>query len=230
MSAFGWPFLVGRGRRTGHRVLLAPDFLVEARDHGILEAASEQVEELTSSAGRRLSVRCSTHEVSADDIAAAGNPRDEHGRPLRLIYGVVAMGVEPANADLLVALESSLDTYRRFLKREDDFEVEPAPTFPLTARTPLVAPVPAAADRPGPRSVAVLSGVGLIAVLTIVLSVLWGRSNPEPTPGTPCPTSATNDVVGTAPNASFSAAQPSSAGQCGTAATSRSGRPVSSGP
>jgi hypothetical protein len=183
MSSFGWPFLVGRGRRAGHRVLLAPDFLVAQQDHGILEATSVHTTELTSSAGRRLAVRCTTHEVSAEDVAAAEHPRDEHGRPLRLIYGIVATGVEPANADLRVALESALDTYRRFLRREDGFKVVPAQAFPLTApvRRSMVDSAPAAVPsrRPGSRSVAVLSGAALAAVLVIVLTVLWGRSEPE---------------------------------------------------
>jgi hypothetical protein len=218
MNAFGWPFLVGRGRRAGHRVLLAPDFLVTEHDHGILEASSVYTTELTSSAGRRLAVRCSTHQVSAEDVAAAGQPRDEHGRPLRLIYGVVATGVEPVNADLRVALESALDTYRRFLRREDDFEVVPSQAFPLTApaRRSMVDSAPAAVPgrRPGPRSVALLSGAALAAVLVIALTVLWGRSEPETGLKSPPPRCSTTTTTTTTTR------PPGTSSQCGGATSS----------
>lgn len=202
MISWGWPFLLARGRRTGHRVLLAPDFLVAEHDHGILEAVSGQgpdVTELTSFAGRRLTLRCSTHQVSARDVTTPERPRDEHGRPLRLIYGVVANGTDPVTADLQVALEAALDTYRRFLGGEDGFVVVQSPAFPLTvpaspARSSTVDSAGTGVRRgPRPRYVAVLSAAAvLVILLATVVAVLWGRSGDGPAPSPPpqCPTTS----------------------------------------
>jgi len=182
MGSQGWPFLVGRGRRSGHRVLLAPDFLVAQHDHGILAAAGPEVTEVTSSAGRRLTIRCATQQVDAVD--SGERPRDEHGRPLRLIYGVVATGVTPVNADLPVALAAALATYRRFLRHEEEFEVEPSTAFELAA----VPSRPVQVLTPAPRrrrlAPTVLCAGSAFALL---LAVLLGRSDHELVPGSPLP-------------------------------------------
>lgn len=184
MPSRGWPFLVGRGRRAGHRVLLAPDFLVSQQDHGILATASPEATEVVTATGDRLAMRCSTHQVDAEDVGSGERPRDEHGRPLRLIYGVVATGVTPVNADLPLALSAALGTYRRFLHRESDFAVEPSTAFELAAPTPEIVPAVTVEPRRVGHRVAVLCASSTLA---IVLTVLLGRSNSEPVPGTPVP-------------------------------------------
>ncbi|GAA3825579.1 hypothetical protein GCM10022226_52900 [Sphaerisporangium flaviroseum] len=157
-SARAWPFLVARGRRRGYRTLLAPDFLLRDRDYGVLddEVAPSvhedrpSVIEVVTEAGRPLTVVHATHLVTPADIAEPGTepaaeaPRDEHSRPLQLMYGFVCSGGavhEPDEGDLRACRESALATYRRFLGDEDGFAVEPGREFPLRS---------AAAHRPAP--------------------------------------------------------------------------------
>ena len=189
MVALGWPFLIGRGRRTGHRVLLAPDFLVTAGDHGVLEGISGN----TVMKLGPLTVRSATHQVEARDVNETERPRDEHGRPLRLIYGVVAKGVEPANADLPNALAAALATYRRFLSAEQRFTVESAQAIPLADQPSTVDSVtPAETHR---TRVAVLAaGAALVTVLAAGSTILLGHSVREP--GRPTtPTSCTSTQI-----------------------------------
>lgn len=185
MMSLGWPFLIGRGRRAGHRVLLAPDFLVAADDHGVLEGiAGNTVINLGS-----LTVRSATHQVEAHDVHTPERPRDEHGRPLRLIYGVVARGIEPTNADLPTALAAALATYRHFLQAEDKFPVEPSQGFPL-ATQPSTVDMVAPPRRPARTRVrvAVLSAsAALVTVLAVGSTILLGQSAQDPAPTTPPP-------------------------------------------
>ena len=161
----GWPFLVGAGRRRDFSTLLAPDFLVAERAHGVFtdvvsarDDAAITVLPITISGGRRLTLAFRTHLVTADDLEDAGSdnarpggrPRDEHSRPLRLAYGFVvpdAQVLEPAEADLTHALELGLDVYRRFLADEEGFAVRSSAAFRLQSR--VVAAVPLGA-RPDP--------------------------------------------------------------------------------
>lgn len=183
MVAQGWPFLIGRGHHTGHKVLLAPDFLVTSRGYGILEGISgNAVTKLGA-----LTVRSATHQVEAPDVATTERPRDEHGRPLRLIYGVVAKGIEPVNSDLPNALEAALATFRRFWHDEEDFAVEPSAAFPLSTQpSTVVSPAPPEPSRPHGARVAVLCAA-LVAVLAAGLTVLLGHSARYPVPGSPRP-------------------------------------------
>ncbi|MFC4590905.1 hypothetical protein [Sphaerisporangium corydalis] len=170
LSPRGWPFLVARGRRLGYRTLMAPGFLIDERDHGILDdrvvpGSSPEVAsviELVTGAGRRLTVVHATHPVTAADITGPGTPsgagprpsggggsaeagsgtpagagpgapvpRDEHSRPLRLIYGFCVDGTvsRPDEDDLRACREVALGAYRRFLGDEEGFTVEPGPEF-----------------------------------------------------------------------------------------------------
>jgi hypothetical protein len=193
MISLGWPFLIGRGRRAGHRVLLAPDFLVAADDHGVLEGiAGNTVIKLGP-----LTVRSVTHQVEAQDVHATERPRDEHGRPLRLIYGVIAKGTEPANADLPTALAAALATYRRFLNAEDEFSVESSQGFPLRTQPSTVDPLPRSPQpgRPARARVATLSAsTALVAILAVGSTILLGQSAREPAPTTPPPAPPTSSA------------------------------------
>jgi len=185
MGSLGWPFLIGRGRRTGHRVLLAPDFLIATGDHGILEGISGD----TIMTIGPLTVRSTTRHVEARDVHEPERPRDEHGRPLRLIYGVVAQGIEPANADLPDALAAALATYRRFLRAEERFTVEASQGSALHTQQSTV-DLMAAPElrRPARARVAALSaGIALMATLAIGLTILLGQSAREPAPTSPTP-------------------------------------------
>ncbi|MEO3808222.1 hypothetical protein ABGB17_04400 [Sphaerisporangium sp. B11E5] len=148
-----WPFLVARGRYRGYRVVLAPDVLLDGQEYGVLDdtvVPSKQedhpsVIHVTTRSGRPLTVVHATHVVTAADLAPPGTspssraPRDQHSRPLQLLYGYVCTGrvtPELRDEDLTHARESSLDTYRRFLADEETFSPEPAPAFPVPSRTP----------------------------------------------------------------------------------------------
>ena len=135
----GWPFLVGAGRHHDYNVLLAPDFLIADAAHGRLGevAAPTPVDapprliEASTSTGRRLGITYATYLVSDADVA---QPRDEHGRPLRLMYGFVCPAGQietPAKADLDAARAASLATYRRYLAEEDRFSTAASTAFPL---------------------------------------------------------------------------------------------------
>ena len=192
MVSLGWPFLIGRGRRAGHRVLLAPDFLVATDDHGVLEGIAGNT---VINVGA-LTVRSATHQVEAQDVHEAERPRDEHGRPLRLIYGVVAKGIEPVNADLPNALAAALATYRRFLQAEQAFSVEPSQGFPLRAQPSTMDSPPAPQPRPTRNRVAVLSAsAALVTALAVGSTILLGQSAREPAPTTPPPPSCTSTKV-----------------------------------
>ncbi|MGN9907760.1 hypothetical protein ACTMTJ_09420 [Phytohabitans sp. LJ34] len=135
----GWPFLVGAGRRRDYSVLLAPDFMLADSTHGRLGEvvaptpvdAPPRVIEVSTSTGHRLEIAYATYLVSAADVA---QPRDEHGRPLRFMYGFVCRAGQietPATADLDAARAASLATYRRYLAEEDNFRTAASTALPL---------------------------------------------------------------------------------------------------
>ncbi|GAA4622647.1 hypothetical protein GCM10023196_015680 [Actinoallomurus vinaceus] len=219
-GSHAWPFLVARGRERGYRTLLAPDFLLAARDHGVLDdsvvpdAASDRpsVAEIVTMAGQALTVVHATHTVTAADVAEPGAkpraPRDRHGRPLRLIYGFVCVdrpAGEPDPADLAFCRTAALDAYRRFLADEDGFEVTPGRAFtprtvlgPRTGRTRHGGATGGGtatrddAERPRPFP----TPVGMLIVAAILLAVSiaavgWIASR-GPEPATPCPTATSS--------------------------------------
>ncbi|MGH3645828.1 MAG: hypothetical protein ACRDTM_01400 [Micromonosporaceae bacterium] len=190
-SDSGWPFLVASGRRRDYSILLAPDFLVDELDYGILEEvvspASERdparVVQVDTRGGRRLSIAYATHLLSGEDV---GEPaRDEHGRPLRLVHGFVSRDgliTEPAPADLAFAREAALEAYRRFLEDEEQFAVVPAPAFPLRSRTTGEAETVMAAEgtsRPAPSAVKWLAVVA-IATALVLMALFWSRPAAPP--------------------------------------------------
>ncbi|MEW2136995.1 hypothetical protein AB0892_10400 [Streptomyces sp. NPDC005409] len=142
-----WPFLVARGRHRGYRTLLAPDFLLADGDYGVLDDSvtpgrvpeQVQVVPVVTRSGRHLTVVHTTHQVTAADVDEA--PRDEFGRPLRLMYGFVCEEgrfAAPDPADLDACRATALAAYRRFLGDEEGFTVEPGRQFalrsPVTSR------------------------------------------------------------------------------------------------
>lgn len=138
------------------------------------EPGHAEVIRVATRADRALSVAYATHVVTAADLAPAPTrpvqtgpaqsgpvqtgpvqtgppgtpqppPRDEHSRPLTLLYGFVcrdAWITEPAPADLRFAHETALRVYRDFLDDEEGFAVIAADSYGLhspvvTGRTPV---------------------------------------------------------------------------------------------
>jgi hypothetical protein len=202
-----WPFLVAAGRRRDYSILLAPDFLVADLDYGILEQIARPSDEgrptvaaVRTRAGRQLTVVHATHLLTAADLepdgAYAASPSDEHGRPLRLIYGFVSHDriVEPAAADLRTAFDAALVVYRRFLDDEDVIAVAPGHAYPmrsLTRRTPpvpVMAPVSVPVKAPRGRRPIVLAASGVAVIGAIAAGVMITTSTSPILP--PCPVSS----------------------------------------
>lgn len=210
----GWPFLIGAGRRRDYATLVAPAFLIADREYGVLndtiqptlEGSPASVTTVTTPSGRRIAVAYVTHRVTAGDLTTpgaggvgeeAGDPRDEHSRPLRVIFGFVCPGVsigEPAEEDLQAAREEAFAAYRRFLHDEERFSVVSSSPFPLhaTATTSAAAAVgnrrlapptsPTGASgtvrptsRPAPRPPRLALAIVLTTILAVVL--LWFAAN-----------------------------------------------------
>jgi hypothetical protein len=205
-TALGWPFLVAAGRRRDYSTLLAPRFLVAELDYGILNKVAEPttgegppaVIEVRTPRGRDLTIVYATHLLTAADLLTASDPvaedkavvpvlppRDEHNRPLRLIYGFATPNVrisQPATTDLAFARAAALDVYRPFLENEEAITVIPSEPFPLqsvvTARpdssmelSPTLAPAPSRPTGGGSRRTAVLLAA-LLGVCAVVIGVV----------------------------------------------------------
>jgi hypothetical protein len=184
----GWPFLVASGRRRDYSTLMAPAPLVEALDYGFLEetvrpGAGVSVAQKVTAGGRRCTVVFATHEVTADDVGDGRAARDEHGRPLRLLFGFVTVDAPVGrvdDADLATALDAVRPVYRRFLADEERVHV--AGSGPFELRSPAPAPAPmaapmAAAPASGGRSrgpwyvAAALAVAGLVVAGVVALAV-----------------------------------------------------------
>ena len=214
----GWPFLVAAGRRRDYSTLLAPRFLVAELDYGILNKVAEPttgegppaVVEVRTPRGRDMTIVYATHLLTAadlhiDDQAAAAvlPPRDEHNRPLRLIYGFASPNArisQPATTDLAFARQAALDVYRSFLENEEGITVVASEPFPLrsvaTARpsssmvlSSMLAPAPSQATGGGGSR---RTGVVLTALLGVCAAVIGIVLAIGPGAGTPTPVECPN--------------------------------------
>ncbi|WP_328607712.1 hypothetical protein OG943_00805 [Amycolatopsis sp. NBC_00345] len=200
MTGEAWPFLVARGRRRGYSALLVPGFLGE---HGFLEETAVPLDDVSF---RTASTPFGTltwaeHAVTTAD--AGGEPRDEYGRPLVLLHGLLCPRGEPADAGAALARTDAiaLAVYRRFLAGEEAFRAEESTPFEVgLARVPTFRPAPAprppvaisAPPRGKPRRGLVWAGAGAVVVaggVAAVIALVSAGSGPEPPP--PCP----RDVV-----------------------------------
>lgn len=193
-----WPFLIGAGRRQDYRILLAPDFLVDRLDYGVLDEVAQPGPDrsivVTTRGGRRLGIAYTT-QLSEE--------ADEYGRRLRLIFGVIcpdARIAEVASSDLETAHAAALATYRRFLADEEGFTVMPAPAFGMTAS--VVQPLAAAARAPTPTparwrwGLVAVAGVVLAVILLMVLRPTGSGDEPNPT----CSPSISGDQLSDIPS------------------------------
>lgn len=208
-TARGWPFLVARGRHRGYRTVLAPDFLAERNLQGVLsdsatgnglEPGRARTAEVDAPAVGPMTLCFRIERVSAADVNGhlPGDDAiatDEHGRPLEILYGVVARGRLSGpvhDGDLGAARSQALRSYRRFLEQEDAFDVDASPAFALrgvTATAPSAPapprPTPSASPAPAPTperrpAIGALATVAVAAVLLMV--VVWlGLLRPSPT-------------------------------------------------
>ena len=199
MAALGWPFLVAAGRRRDYSTLLAPDFLVSTLDYGILdESVRPGVDgsvEVRTRGGRRLTIVSATRSVGV---------RDEHGRPLRMMYGFVCVAGSvpvPAAEDLAAALGVALPAYERFLADEDRVAVEPSAGFPLRSVVVGLAP---AALLPAARNRAVLwlgGGVLALGLATTAAVSMSGAEAPSPVPSvSPAPSPTPSPSISRSPS------------------------------
>lgn len=178
----GWAFLVGRGRTEGYRTLLAPGFLIDDLQFGILAQRAVGVvppdgpPKVASAVlpGGELTIVFRTLRVTERlleaMVAGAGETSvapdvlvtDQHGRPLDLSYGfatLATLGAGPDERDLDSAREQALASYRRFIADEASYAMEPSRAFAIRTTTPPRPrprpegrPAPAARGYPGPST------------------------------------------------------------------------------
>ena len=151
----GWAFLVARGRRRGYRTILAPAFVADRNEQGVLtegvrsdvdRSRVTRVDHVVAPTAGPMTLAYRTHRLIRDDLAATARDgddgkhaaddlvTDDHGRPLDLLYGFVlpARDVDRVDeVDLRVAKDQGLRAYRRFLADEDAFTVQTSQGFPL---------------------------------------------------------------------------------------------------
>ncbi|MDW5326621.1 PASTA domain-containing protein [Plantactinospora sp. KLBMP9567] len=142
----GWPFLVGRGRDAGYRMLLTPAALADRNDSdGLLAAVTGEVPAdappvlAVVGPGGALCVVYRTLRPSTADTGATGPGRstpllDRAGRPLVLAYGFVCRGARVTRvdeADLRYAREVALDAFRRFHADEAAYRTAVSEPYPL---------------------------------------------------------------------------------------------------
>ena len=184
-SAYGWPFLVARGRERGYRTILAPGFLTERRLHGLLSDAANgqgprEIEVERPGVGR-LTLVCRTEQMTEAELDGGrgeGLATDEHGRPLEILYGIVCRGRlvgRVDDGDLGAARAEALASYRRFLAEENGFGVDTSDAFALRGVTAVAdAAPPKPAPRASRRGLAVTAVVAALAVLPLALVLPGG--------------------------------------------------------
>jgi hypothetical protein len=186
-SAYGWPFLVARGRERGYRTILAPDFLTERRLHGMLSDAANghgpRELEIERPGVGRLTLVCRTEQVTEAELDGGRDESlatDEHGRPLEILYGIVCrgrLGDHVDDGDLGEARAEALASYRRFLAEESSFDVDTSDAFALRG-VAAVAVADAAPPNPAPRTsrrgLAVAAVVAALAALPFALMLSGG--------------------------------------------------------
>jgi hypothetical protein len=188
--AYGWSFLVARGRRLGYRPVLAPDFVVQrGLQHVLWESAGGDPDggvqrfELDLPGVGPLTLVYEIEQPEARELD--GDALDVHGRPLEILYGIVSrhrLAGRLDAGDLRAARREALDNYRRFLAGEDGFDVASSRRFRLHGITAVPEPVraldpPRELPLPSPPARTALLARGtvalalpLAALVTVVLA------------------------------------------------------------
>jgi hypothetical protein len=151
MTETAWPFLLTRARESGHRVVVAPAFLVDAGVAGLLNELAQPTEPGAVSARE---VRLSGQEPmllvyrrfkpSAGDLGLPGRPADaplldRAGREFWATEGVIVVPPPPqaartviAREDLAHAHRDLMQSYRRMWEQDLAYTLEPSASFALT--------------------------------------------------------------------------------------------------
>lgn len=147
-----WPFLIGRVRNAGNRVVVAPDFLLESHNDGVLHSisrgsdthADEAVYDRLPDDGvvvisRVFEAHATDYDLAGEDIANDDVLRDRSSRPIRLTEGLVLRtesGGPPriTTEDLLAAHRAVVPAYREFWFHEAEYR--PRPSTALSAGEP----------------------------------------------------------------------------------------------
>jgi hypothetical protein len=188
--AYGWSFLVARGRRRGYCTILAPDFLAR---RGLQEVLSESAGgspeggvhqlELDQPGVGPITLVYESEQPAAGELDGGAPALDEHGRPLEILYGIVSrdrLDGRVDAGDLRNARSEALNSYRRFLAEEDGFEIDTSKRFGLHGVVARRAPVrteprppKAARERrsaPAGRAPFGLAALAALALLALVLA------------------------------------------------------------
>jgi hypothetical protein len=162
--AYGWAFVVGRGRRKGYKSLLVPDFLATSNEYGVIgqlgtdgDDRAPRITQLHGLAAGDIGLSYRTYRPTAADlgIASTGPPTDEFGRPLELLYGFVVRAAEIKaldDTDFLTARAQAIGTYQRFLADEAGFELEASSPYALLSAVRPSVPSPAGAEAASPTA------------------------------------------------------------------------------
>lgn len=175
-SAYGWPFLVARGRHSGYRPLLVPAFLAERGEDDLLDHAGVQLTVVNGASVGDVVLASRSEQLSQQDAAWTGEPvTDEFGRPLELLYGfaVPAGGLDRLeDSDLDTARAHAFQTYQRFLVDESGFQREVSQPFVLRSTPATGHPVAEEAPAPSPGGRRGL--VAAVVVLALAVSAtVW---------------------------------------------------------
>lgn len=157
----GWPFLIGRGRTVGYRVLAAPRFLVERGRAGTLARSvagtttEPRTVDLAPVDGVAAQAAFVSRRLVARDVGPTerADPTDQHGRPIEILHGFVVPAASigrVAGQDLQRADEAVSPFLAAFLADEHAWEVRATDPFPL--RSPIDPGAPAPTPTPTPPS------------------------------------------------------------------------------
>jgi hypothetical protein len=184
-------FLIARGRRQGYRLLLVPDFVTTDEHRHLVDnvqSTSEQEAPRIAYAEGSLALVYRARTLRAEDLDNGRPVRDEHGRPLTLLYGFAtrARRVDRVDeADLDRAWHDAISVYRAFLSHESAFQPVGSARFALASlvTTPPGYPPSSGYAEPVPPPPRVLRwlpvAAGVVAVLGIVLGVLRPWQSPS---------------------------------------------------
>ncbi len=157
MDSRAWPFLIGRSRNHGHRIIVIPEFMTDPRAAVALRDATgssarqsevmvRELQGLTagpvSVVYRSLLPRGSQYGLDGEDILT-----DENGRPIRLVEGFTVRQPESGarklgitQADLDRARAEVIGAYQEFWSQEG-FARHESTAFPVGAASGRRGPV-----------------------------------------------------------------------------------------
>ncbi|MET9000968.1 hypothetical protein [Amycolatopsis sp. NPDC004169] len=182
MTGRAWPFLIARGRRRGYSALLIPGFL---REHGFLEATATPLDDLPTRTAATPYGTLVWTEHPLTEAEAHGEPRDEYGRPLVLLHGLLSPDGDPVTTGPALARTeaTALTVYQRFLADEESFRAERSEPFPIDVaeviRPPVTPPPPPARHGLAWATAGVLVAAGAVAAVAWFTS---GSDTPPPPP------------------------------------------------